>query len=115
MASRPQRSAIVRFDNRCFDRIPFEEATDWKESLAASSEIHEIYSRTSLRSGVPPGSVSGGYLYEANYLREMGHFLGAVQGDHHFNMSSVAEELQTVRVFHAIMQSSETGGEVVLD
>ena len=95
--------------------IPFREAADWPEAIEASRLMRDILERTALRSGGKIAVTDEGYTYEANYLREMRHFCDAAQGRRPFTMSTVAEELQTVRVLHAILRSAEQGREVAVN
>ena len=45
-------------------------------------------------------------------LRELRHFVEAVQGKHPFTMTNLDEELFNVRVFHAVLESSEEQREI---
>lgn len=100
--------------SRTARNVPFREAADWPEALETSRLMRDILAKTSARSGGKVVVTEEGYTYEANYLREMRHFCDAVQGKGPFTMGTVAEELQTVRAFHAILQSAGQGREVAV-
>ncbi len=93
-------------------KLPFSQAADWAEAAEASRQMNQILAKTTTLSGRIPGAKLRAYNYESNYLRELRHFLDAVRGKHPFTMSSVAEELQVVRTFHAIVRSAEQNREV---
>ena len=54
-------------------------------------------------------AVLSNYSYEANYLREMQHFLEAVRGSADYSGGTVAEELHNLRVFQAVVESAQLG------
>lgn len=87
--------------------IAFNQAADWSEATAASREVNELVAKQEGQSGKIPSSGDTGFAYESCYLREMRHFLDAAEGRTKYSKSSVDEELQTVRTFHAIVRSSE--------
>jgi predicted dehydrogenase len=91
--------------------LSFQEAQDWPEARQASQEMSEILARQQVASGQAPSGGDNAFTYESCYLREMRHFLGAAQGRHPYTMG-IAEELQTVRVFQAIVESSQSRQEV---
>ena len=62
----------------------------------------------------PAEETSPAYSYEANYLREMKHFLDAVRGEADFSGSSPAEELHNLQVFHTAVASAQTGQELTV-
>ena len=111
-----QNQTELRFvegpDNRV-RQVPFSEAADWREAVDASREVAAILAR-----GLPPSAPTreaqpdAQFRYESCYLREVRHFLEAVRGEHPFTMSSAAEELDSVRVFHAILRSASEGRRV---
>jgi predicted dehydrogenase len=96
------------------EELPAEQASDWEAALQASRDVTEALARQAARSGtVRPDSVAA-FKYESCYLREMQHFLGAVEGKHPYSMATVAEELQTLRVVHAAVQSDKEKREVAV-
>lgn len=113
-----QNLAEVRFFDGTSNNtqyLPFSEAADWAEALEASVKMSQILAKTATSSGrIPSAESQLEYNYESNYLRELRHFLDAVCGKSRFTMSSVAEELQIVRTFHAILRSAEQGREVCI-
>lgn len=107
--------AIRVFQSGRNREVPFEEAADWNEAVEASREMSEILARPRARSGQPPSATTGSFTYESCYLREMRHFLDAASKRAPYTMTNIQEELQTVRTFHAIVQSSEEKREVRVD
>jgi predicted dehydrogenase len=95
-------------------QLGFDQASDWSEALNASREMTAILAKQKAKSGAIPSAATPGFTYESCYLREMRHFLGAVQGKHPYSMSNPQEELANVRVFHAFCKSSEEKQEVLL-
>ncbi len=93
-------------------QIGFEKAADWDEALEKSRQMTQILSRQRAKSGKVPIGDPGAFTYESCYLREMEHFVGAAEGKHKFTMANVTDELQTVRVFHSILRSSDGQKEV---
>jgi len=85
----------------------YEEAHDWPDALAASREMAEILGRQQAQSGHVPASGNCEFNYESRYLREMRHFVKATRGETPYTMATVAEELQTQRVYQAVLDSSE--------
>lgn len=107
----------VRFFNgtdRVTRNIPFAEAADWAEAIAASKEFADNLAKSTAISQQRNLASQPQYTYESNYLREMRHFLGAAQGTHPFTMTSLGEESQNVRVYHAILRSAQEGHEVLV-
>jgi predicted dehydrogenase len=87
--------------------LGFEEASDWESAVQASREMTEILARQSARSGHIPSAAVSEFVYDSCYLREMRHFLGAARGEHPYSMATIADELQTVRIFHTLLRSDE--------
>ncbi|MBI3942285.1 MAG: Gfo/Idh/MocA family oxidoreductase [Chloroflexi bacterium] len=105
----------VRFFNgtdRVTRNIPFADAADWAEALSASKEMADNLAKSPAYSQQMNLASQPQYTYESNYLRELRHFLEAAQGAHPFTMTNLGEELQNVRVFHAILRSAQEGHEV---
>lgn len=108
-----QNQPFVRVYERGQNReLPFEEASDWDAALKASAEMIEILTRQRFTAGRIPSAGPISFTYESCYLREMRHFLDAVSKKAPYTMASIHEELQTVKTFHAIVQSSEEKREV---
>ena len=94
--------------------VPFSEAADWSEAIAASRESAAIVAGSPLPSGRLPEEGDAEFRYESCYLRELRHFLDAVRGERTFSMANVDEELHNVRVFHAIRRSAAEGRPVAV-
>lgn len=94
------------FEGKQNREFPFHEARDWDSALEASREMTGILSRQVSKSGQPPSAEAPSFTYESCYLREMRHFLDATEDKHPYTMTSINEELQTVKAFHAIVESS---------
>jgi predicted dehydrogenase len=90
------------------NEVAFNKSPDWNEALTASQEMSAILARQSATSGAIPSSAAANYVYESNYLREMRHFVDAAAGKHPYSTATVADELQNLRVFNAIVSSSKT-------
>jgi predicted dehydrogenase len=75
----------------------------------------EILARQKAKSGAIPSGMTTAFSYESCYLREIRHFLDAVEGKQPYAMTNVAEELQNVRTFHAVVRSSEDRREVAIE
>lgn len=95
-------------------QLPFDQAADWEEALAASQEVARVLAGQRVRSGQLPGQSGDAFHYESCYLREMRHFLDAALGKRPYSMASVKEELNTVRVFHAILRSNDQKREIAM-
>lgn len=92
--------------------VPFSAASDWDAALEASREVGRILARQQASSGQNRWDQTDSFSYESCYLREMKHFLEAAQGVRPYTMLSVAAELQTVRTFQAVVQSSQEQREI---
>lgn len=95
--------------------LAFHEARDWDSALEASGEMRRIVARQRSKSGQPPSAEAPGFTYESCYLREMRHFLDAAEGKHPYTMTNINEELQNVKAFHAIMESSGKNRELPVE
>lgn len=104
--------AIRLFSENRNQEIAFDQAPDWEDALKASSEHRAIIAKQSSQSGTIPSAASASYTYESNYLREMRHFIEAAAGRHPYTTATPQEDLQTLRVFHAVIESSKTFSEV---
>lgn len=93
--------------------IPFSDAAGWEQALAASREMTAILERQRLSSGHIPSARGGDFTYESCYLRETRAFVEAVEGRHAYPVAFPLE-LDTVSVFHAIVQSNEEAREIHL-
>ena len=90
--------------------LPFSEAADWHEAVEASRRFTSPRASAKSQVGSIPGAEDlSSYSYEANYLREMQHFLDAVRGSADFSKGTVAEELHNLRVFQTIVESARLG------
>ncbi len=90
--------------------LPFSHAADWHEALEASRRFTSPEASEEGQVGSIPGSEDlPTYSYEANYLREMQHFLDAVKGSADFSAATVAEELHNLRVFQTVAESAQLG------
>lgn len=85
----------------------YEEAADWQSALNASAEVTRNLARQKSPSGQVPPSGCQEFNYESCYLREMRHFVEAARGEAPYTMATVAEELQTQRVYQAVLDSNE--------
>jgi predicted dehydrogenase len=95
--------------------IPFSDAADWEQAIAASREMGEILARQKMKSGQIPSVTVAKYTYEANYLREMKHFADAVTGKSPYTLCTIQEELRTVRTVAAIVRSSREHREIRIE
>jgi predicted dehydrogenase len=95
-------------DGNKSEELGFEKSPDWRAAVAASEEMRAILAKQAAASGAIPSSGAGDYSYESNYLREMRHFVEAVAGTHPYTTATVPEELQTLRVFDAVVASSKS-------
>jgi predicted dehydrogenase len=108
---------------RCFDgrekraqELPFDQAADWDQALAASRQAAELLARQKVRSGsIPTEGTAAQFTYDSCYLREMQHFLEAVEGQHAYTASSPADELHGLQVFNAILRSDKLSREVTVE
>ena len=90
--------------------LPFSQAADWHEALEASRRFTSSGASDEGQVGSIPGAEDlSTYSYEANYLREMQHFLDAVRGSAGFSRATVAEELHNLRVFQTVVESAQLG------
>ena len=90
--------------------LPFSQAADWHEALEASRRFTSSEASKESQVGSIPGTEDlSNYSYEANYLREMQHFLEAVGGSADYSGGTVAEELHNLRVFQTVVESAQLG------
>ena len=94
--------------------ISFDQARDWTAAMEASVEVAGLLGKQSVQSGHIPAAAAPSFTYESCYLREMRHFIQAVTGKEPYSMTSIVEELATVRAFHAALKSNEEGREIVV-
>ena len=95
------------------ETLGFDRARDWNAAVEASSEMFEILAKQRIASGQPPAPVLTNFTYESCYLREIRHFLDAVEGKLLYDdYVTLDEELHNVEIYHAVLRSSETGQEV---
>lgn len=79
-------------------RLEFSEAKSWQTAVDATQRVVEA----------GRGSIAAcEFSYESNYLREMEHFLGAVEGKHAYTAATPAEELHTVSVVQTILETGQ--------
>ena len=95
--------------------VAFSQASDWDATLAASREVAQILARQQARSGQNRWDQTDSFSYESCYHREMQHFLEAARGARPYRMLSLADELQTVRTFQAVVRSSQEQREVKVE
>ena len=100
-------------DNRNVE-TSFDKARDWNDAIAASREAALLLSRQRSKSGQIPSAAAPSFTYESCYLREMRHFVNAVQGVSSYTMCGITEELNTVATFEAVLASAESGKELVV-
>jgi predicted dehydrogenase len=94
------------------DELGFDQASDWVEAMEASRESSKLVAAQGAASGEIPAATGASFTYESCYLREMRHFLDAVEGKAPYTACTVREELKTVAAYHAVLQSAEQGREV---
>lgn len=94
--------------------IEFERARDWQSAIDASHEATQLLAALRGSSGHIPATASPIFTYESCYLREMRHYLDAVQNGVPYTMCTIAEELNTVAAFHAVLKSAREGRELVV-
>jgi predicted dehydrogenase len=103
---------VYRVEKRANEMAGFQQASDWQSAMDASREMTSILAKQRVASGQPPAPMTGDFTYESCYLREMRHFLDAVQGKAAYTAVTLKEELHDVEIYHAVLQSGETGQEV---
>jgi predicted dehydrogenase len=106
--------SVRLFLNSANKHLGFDAAPDWADAQRASHEVARLIAESKAVSGKPPADGSGEYTYEANYFREMEHFVGAATGRHAFTTATVEDELAAVRAMHAIIRSGEEERAVAL-
>ncbi len=103
---------VYRGKDNCNDELAFNQASDWAEAMEASRESSKLVAAQRAASGEIPAATAPSFTYESCYLREMRHYLDAVQGKTRYTGCTIEEELKTVAAFHAVLQSAEQGREV---
>jgi predicted dehydrogenase len=103
---------VYRAGNKANEMAGFDQASDWQSAVEASREMKAILQKQQVVSGQPPVPVTGEFTYESCYLREMRHFVNAVQGKAPYTAVTLEEELHNVEIYHAVLRSGETGLEV---
>lgn len=103
---------IYKQENKAAEQLAFHRAPDWEAAAAASREMGKILAKSQTTSGTPPAPKSDTFTYESCYLREMMHFMDAVEGKAPYTWTSLEEELHNVEVYHAVLRSSELKQEV---
>jgi predicted dehydrogenase len=96
------------------DQLGFDQATDWQSALEASREVTQLVAAKRPGSGHIPGGSSANFTYESCYLREMRHYLDAIQGKTPYTGCTIEEELHTVAAFHTILKSAQDGREIAV-
>ena len=110
----------IRFfdgSKKAAEKIPLSKVADWEEAVKATREMRAIQASVQVETGRSTGSDTDAktsppqqtHERESDYLREMSHFLGAIRGENPFTLVTVAEELQNLRAFHAILTSAQKG------
>lgn len=116
-----QSNAEVRVydgNTKATEMVPFSQVAEWDESVKATATMQEVLAQSTVQTGRSggvnaAGSASGQtYLRESDYLREMTHFLSAVQGRTQYTLKTIEEELHDLRTFFAILESVRTGQKV---
>jgi predicted dehydrogenase len=95
-------------DNRS-EELGFDKATDWQAAMEASREAAHLLAAQRPSSGHIPAAAAPSFTYESCYLREMRHYLDAIQGNAPYTGCTIEEELNTVATFHTVLKSSEEG------
>lgn len=103
---------VYRAEKKASEMAGFDQASDWESAVDASKEMSAILAKQRVASGQPPAPVSSEFTYESCYLREMRHFMEAVQGKAPYSAVTLEEELHDVEIYHAVLRSGETGQEV---
>jgi len=99
--------------NRARD-VPFAEANNWDEAVAASREVTQLMRKGRAQSGKLPSDPDTPFVYDSCYLCEMREFVDAAQGKRRYETATPEDELLTLRIYHAILRSSEQNREVAL-
>lgn len=97
------------------DEIGFEMANDWQSAMEASREATRLLAAQRSGSGYIPGDTPANFTYESCYLREMRHYLDAIQGTASYTGCTIEEELHTVAAFHSILKSDKQRREVAVE
>lgn len=97
------------------DEMGFDRANDWQSAMEASREATRLLAAQRSGSGYIPGETPSSFTYESCYLREMRHYLHAIQGTALYTGCTVEEELHTVAAFHSILKSEQQGREVAVE
>jgi predicted dehydrogenase len=100
-------------DNRSAN-VGFDRASDWQSAVEASREAAQLVAGQRAHSGQIPAAAAPSFTYESCYLREMRHYVCAVENKAPYTMCTIAEELNTVAAFHAVLKSSSEGREVAV-
>jgi predicted dehydrogenase len=105
-----QNQSTIRLvtENSKTTELPFNQSPDWKDAATSSKEMAGILAKQAAASGKIPSAQAPDYTYESNYLREMRHFIEAAEGKHPYTLATIEEELHNVRVFAAIVESSNS-------
>jgi len=106
---------LYQADKKANETLAFDRAGDWSAAVEANAEMIKILARQRVASGQPPAPASSVFTYESRYLREMSHFLEAVEGKAPYDCVTLDEELHDVEVYHAVLRSSEIKQEVRIE
>lgn len=97
------------------DEIGFDKASDWQSALEASREATRLLAAQRSGSGYIPGEMPSSFIYDSCYLREMRHYLDAIQGKAPYTGCTIEEELHTVAAFDSILKSAQQGRELAVE
>jgi predicted dehydrogenase len=103
---------LHRVEKKANEMAGFDQAGDWQSAVEASREMSAILAKQRVASGQPPAPITSEFTYESCYLREMRHFIDAVEGKAPYTAVTLEEELHDVEIYHAVLRSGETGQEV---
>ena len=106
---------VYTVEKKSSEMAGFDKAADWQSAVQASHEMSRILAKQRIASGQPPAPTTSDFTYESCYLREMRHFVDAVQGKAEYTAVTLAEELHDVEIYHAVLRSGETGQEVPIN